>query len=62
MGYTPRDTGEFVRSGGKGSSERNYGARKKYDDIDWGKTNVLEEGNGFVKVGDKKIRKKYKLI
>ncbi len=61
MGYTPRDTGEFVRSGGKGSAERNHGARKKYDDIDWGK-NALDETNGFKKVGDKRIRKKYKLI
>jgi len=58
MSYTPRDTGEFVRTGGKGSAERNHGAREKYNTVDWRSAGDVE---GFVEVTPKRIKKVYKL-
>ena len=58
MSYTPRDTGEFVRAAGKGDTERNHGARKKYETVDWRSHGDVE---GFEQVSPKRIKKVYKL-
>ncbi len=58
MSYTARDTGEFVRNAGKGSTERNHGARKNYDEINW---NQDSQEEGWSRLSPKRVKKVYKL-
>lgn len=57
MSYRPKDNGEFVRAAGKGDTERNHGARKNYETVDWRSTG---DATGFERVSATRIRKKYK--